>query len=137
MTTLREQILALIYDYPGLTDREITNKLKSQHASLQPVNHACRALELNGVLVRKTRSNDGLIGNYRAPGEPAPDPNPPPASGGAALPPLEPLSEMPTVQRIRQSDIRSAIETWLGESGWSVTIPWENQRGLDIEAARG
>lgn len=63
MASLPEQIIELLNRVPGLTDREITDRLRGTHAPQQPVNQACRNLERGGRLHRQQR-NDGKIGNY-------------------------------------------------------------------------
>jgi hypothetical protein len=63
MSTLAEQIVRLLEHTPGLTDREITDSVKSHSTHQAPINQRCHALEARGVLVRRTR-RDGLIGNY-------------------------------------------------------------------------
>ena len=63
MATLKQQIIELVDREPGLTDRQITDRLKGPGHPPQAVNQACRQLERGGVLHRKRR-DDGLIGNY-------------------------------------------------------------------------
>jgi len=62
MTPLPEQIVALLSEYPGLTDREITNELRSPSDAHQPINNAARSLVRRGIVIR-SRRNDGLIAN--------------------------------------------------------------------------
>jgi len=65
MTSLKDQILATVSRKPGLTDREITYRIRGTSAIQQPINQACRALENGGLISRKcNRPNDNLIGNY-------------------------------------------------------------------------
>ena len=63
MATLPEQIVELLENSPGLTDREITNRLRSSSNAQQPVNIASRKLAQKDIVLRKRR-HDGLIGNY-------------------------------------------------------------------------
>jgi hypothetical protein len=60
---LKEQILKLVTEENGLTDREITNKLCGLDHPQQPVNQACRSLARNGKLIRRRRE-DGRIVNF-------------------------------------------------------------------------
>ncbi len=62
MKTLPEQIVELLNESPGLTDREITNLLRSPTDPHQPINHAARSLAKRGIVIR-SRRNDGLIAN--------------------------------------------------------------------------
>lgn len=68
MTALPQQILALLTQTTGLTDRQITNQLLGTAAAQQPVNIAARGLEKKGHLIRKRRE-DGRIGNYLNPAQ--------------------------------------------------------------------
>ena len=61
--TLSGQIIELLRRTPGLTDREITNLLRGDHAPQQPINHTCRNLEHQGRVRRQKRS-DGKLGNF-------------------------------------------------------------------------
>lgn len=80
MATLPQQILALVFERPGLTDRQIANHLIGSDSPQQPVNIAARGLERKGMLVRAHR-DDGLIGNYPVqPGAAPPSPIKPSAN---------------------------------------------------------
>lgn len=61
--TLRDQIVALVEVSPGLSDREVTDRIIGESAAQQTTNQATRALERQGRLIRRARS-DGKIGNY-------------------------------------------------------------------------
>ena len=63
MATLPEQIAELLKNSPGLTDREITNRLRSSSDAQQPINITARKLAQKEIVLRKRR-HDGLIGNY-------------------------------------------------------------------------
>jgi hypothetical protein len=63
MATWKERIIELMSSSPGLTDREITDRLAGPGSSQQIVNRKCRELEREGRLVRRRRQ-DGLIGNF-------------------------------------------------------------------------
>lgn len=61
MVALPEQIVELLKNSPGLTDRKITKRLRSSSDAQQPVNSAARRLAQNEIVLRKPR-HDGLIG---------------------------------------------------------------------------
>lgn len=65
MATLADKIIELINKNSGLTDREITDKIKGSSAPQQHVNQEARHLERKGILKRTPR-HDGKIGNYMA-----------------------------------------------------------------------
>ena len=65
MKTLPEQIVELLDESPGLTDREITNLLRSSSDSPKPISTAARSLAKRGFIMR-SRRNDGLIANVLA-----------------------------------------------------------------------
>ena len=63
MATRRERIEKLLGEFPGMTDREITDQLEGHSAPQQPFNVMCRKMESQKILARRKR-RDGLIGNY-------------------------------------------------------------------------
>ncbi len=72
MNTLPAQIVELLDELPGLTDREITTLLRSPSDSPKPISQAARSLARRGFVMRERR-NDGLIGNVLT-GKPFPLP---------------------------------------------------------------
>ena len=70
--TLKNEILRLLQREPGLTDRQITDRLRGQGEPQQPANVACRQLEQAGLLERRKESR--RIRNYvrLETGEPTP-----------------------------------------------------------------
>lgn len=50
--TLKENIIQLLNNGVGLTDRQITDLIYGKEKPQQPVNQACRKLEIEGKLVR-------------------------------------------------------------------------------------
>ena len=62
MKTLPSQIVELLDESPGLTDREITNLLRSSSDSPKPISSVVRSLVKRGYVLR-SRRNDGLIAN--------------------------------------------------------------------------
>ena len=63
MASFAEQLITLVKERPGLTDRELTEILKGKRKQTAQVNQEARLLESCGILVRRRRE-DGLIGNY-------------------------------------------------------------------------
>jgi hypothetical protein len=118
---MKQRILKLIAQTPGLTDREITNALEGPGRPQQTVNQTCRDLVRRGNLTRRKRP-DGLIGNFL--GE-APTFRTP--SSYPQLHDLEPLSE---------DFVKRAVGGWLRDHGWETIITWGRERGIDIQAHR-
>jgi len=63
MNSLGQRVLLLIQEHPGLSDREITDRLLGEGAPQQGVNQACRVLRARGDIARRLRQ-DGKIGNF-------------------------------------------------------------------------
>ena len=124
MATLKAQILELVDSMPGLTDREITNRLRSPSDNQQPINQTARLLESEGLLVRQKR-NDGLIGNYPS-GRPVP----------LADADLQSRPKNHDVDALSEDEIKSVLQAWLQDQGWGSEIAWGNARGIDIDARR-
>jgi hypothetical protein len=111
---------------PGLTDREITDRLMGQKAPQQAVNQACRALAQRGLLTRHTR-HDGRIGNF-------------PGETGDEMKPDTGLSSSNPAQDdsgLTEDGVKRALEGWLRGQGWMPNIMWQRDRGIDIDARRG
>jgi hypothetical protein len=62
MKTPPEQIVAILSESPGLTDREITDVLHSPNHPTQSISIAARSLAKREIVLRARRS-DGRIGN--------------------------------------------------------------------------
>ena len=62
MKTLPEEIVALLEESAGLTDREITDILRSPDHSSRPISTAARSLSKRGI-VSRARHSDGCIRN--------------------------------------------------------------------------
>lgn len=124
MTTLHEQILTLIDKRPGLTDREITNVLRSKEAPQQPINQAARSLELKGSLERRKR-DDGLIGNYSV------------KNNEAEKPPFSSCVNNHDIAGLSEDEIKQVVEKWLSDQGWEIKIAWGQKTGIDVDASRG
>ncbi len=122
MPTLPEQIVELLRESPGLSDREITNSLRSLSDPQQPINIAARNLARREIIVRKKR-NDGIIGNYLS-GKPIPKTA---TASGASSAGENQLSE---------DRAKEILKAWLESDGWSTEIAWGRTRGIDVEAKR-
>jgi hypothetical protein len=63
MTVFQQELVACIKEFPGSTDRELTDKLFGRHVHPSRVNQEARLLDLRGKLERRKRE-DGRIGNF-------------------------------------------------------------------------
>jgi len=59
--SLKDEIVAIVKQFPGLTDREITDRVRGKNSPQQPINSACRSLQDAGLFNR--RRENGLIRN--------------------------------------------------------------------------
>ena len=123
MPTLKDQILTLVRATPGLTDREIADRLLGPGAPQQGVNQAARALMLAGELVRADRE-DGKIGNYLG------------GQGRRATPMAAKIPEELASDSLSEDDVKRKLKSWLETNKWSVNVVWGRGRGTDIEAVR-
>jgi len=123
--TLRDRILAATAEAPGLTDRELADRLLGPSSAPQGVNQAARALAAGGALSRFPRA-DGKIGNFLPGVQPQARSS---ASGttGAAR----------SSSGMSEDEVKRAVADWLEAAGWSVVVRWGRERGIDIEARRG
>jgi hypothetical protein len=114
MSELKRNIIHLLENNPGLTDRELTDAIRGRRASPQYINQNCRYLESNGTVLRRKRE-DGLIGNW-----------------------LRRRSEMDRqTTEIPEKKIKHILESYLTSHGWDIKVNWGNNHGLDIEARLG
>lgn len=125
MPTLQVQILELVASEPGLTDREITNRLRSPSDNQQPINQTARLLESKGLLLRRNRS-DGLIGNYLREN-----------SIQSTEERTESRPKNHDLDALSEDEIKSVLAAWLRAQGWESKVAWGNARGIDIDARRG
>lgn len=135
MGTLKEQILDLLQQRPGLTDREITDIVVGPSAPQQSVNQVCRQLGEKGRVTR-TRRDDGWIGNYLSVHSPVP----PQATSKAAPSDLTPTPS-PSLgdfydDPFSEDEIKHNLNAWLVSQGWRPKIVWGNARGIDINATK-
>jgi hypothetical protein len=128
-STLAERILTTLAADPGLTDRQLTDRVQGKDKPQQSVNQECRLLERRGLLSR-THRPDGLIGNFPESAASRPVPvtpsAPQPADKGTPATPF--LSE---------DDLKRLLEAWLHAQGWTTEIAWGRAQGADIVAQRG
>ena len=124
MARLKEQIVQLVASAPGMTDRELTDRLLGASAGQQAVNQAARSLAHGGHIVRRERT-DGKIGNYPA-GEVALQKNDS-ADNDSSAGLLSDLSE---------DDVKSKLRAWLEAEGWRVSVRWGRRHGIDLDAER-
>ncbi len=117
---LKESILALARSAPGLTDREIANRLLGSRAALARVNEPARSLAAEGLIARRRRY-DGKLGNYPVTVSPGPSF---PAAGGESIEAVDPLSE---------DEVKRKLKAWLEGVGWIVVTRGRSQ-GIIIAA---
>jgi hypothetical protein len=120
---VRDGILAILSENPGLSDRELTDLIKGSDTHRSQLNQACRFLETAGKLTREPRS-DGRIGNYPS-GVPsnmaAPDASPPRARSS-------------TSETLSEDQVKAHLKRWLEADG--TEIAWGKARGTDVIARR-
>jgi hypothetical protein len=122
MSSLKDRIIDLIKAAPGLTDREITDRLLGRVEGQQVVNQAARSLERSGQLIRRSNT-DGKIGNY-------PNNVPRPET------PVVKATETAVTDGPSEDDVKRGVDAWLRAAGWHVDIKWGHDRGIDIDATR-
>lgn len=126
MSTLAERIIRLLETNPGLTDREITDSLEGHSAPQQPVNQKCHALKQRGLLARRKRSDDGLIGNYLV------------GQKGDRTPNQSfEIKPKPAGEHLSEDEVKKYLENWLIGEGWQVQVAWGHSQGVDIKASQG
>ena len=119
---LREDLLETVIKDPGKTDRELTNQLRGRKAPQQPINQAARSLEEKGILIRRKRPEDGLIGNY---------------PGDISIRPVRPAVEKKhDVDALSEDQIKQILDEWLQSEGWTTQVAWGRTPGIDIDAIR-
>ena len=131
MTTLKKHVSDLLARSPGLSDREITDRLRGASARQQPINAACHELARGGTIERRER-DDGLIGNYLAEA-------PLLANSRSSSPRVAQAKPVAGTgaDELGEDQVKTALVHWLSREGWSAEVAWGRQRGIDIEATRG
>lgn len=120
MPPLSKRLLELVAKEPGLTDRELTDRLLGASAPQQRVNQVARQLAKRGKILRQKRS-DGLIGNYagssdQLPREPAP------------------IRTSKASDGLQEDEVKRYLKLWLESRGWQVEVKWRHEPGTDIVA---
>ncbi len=124
MGSLVNEIIQVITDTPGLTDRQLTDTIRGNAAPQQPINQTARSMEGRGILVRKRRP-DNLIGNYLS------------ETAGQVEPPLsQSLVKNHDVDALSEDGIKAVLDRWLKASGWTTKVAWGKIHGIDIDASR-
>lgn len=126
--TLKNQVLSYIANFPGATDTEMEKYFDKLH---QTINQTCRALEKEGLLIRRKNPAKGnLIGNYPA-SQFFPDTSKenPVLSKNFSLTSTQELS-------LQEEDIKHILADYLEENGWSARVAWGHSHGIDIDAHR-
>lgn len=121
--TLPERIIELLKQNPGLSDRQITDKLFGVGKPQQPVNIACRNLEKRGFLLRQS-INGSQIGNYLTGQEITFSQNQ--TSNNKAV----------DDEHLSEDAIKEILESWLVAQGWNVKVAWGHIHGIDVEATK-
>ncbi len=129
MPTLKEEIAELVSKRPGLTDREITVRLRGRHAIQQSINQTCRRLEAAGAL-KRSRRHDGLIGNYPTGREPTNRKLSPTVAAKHSR-------DATATEQLSEDEVKKILVAWLQLKGWSVEVAWGKARGADCVAIKG
>ena len=120
MAIMKESVLALVRSAPGLTDREIANRLLGSRARQARVHQSARSLAAEGLIARRRRY-DGKLGNYPAAVSQGPSL---PTAGGESIEAVDPLSE---------DEVKRKLKAWLEGVGWIVVTGGRSQ-GIIIAA---
>jgi len=121
--TLAKQIVELLKQNPGLSDRQITDMLFGVGKPQQSVNITCRKLEKHGILIRQN-SHGNRIGNYLTGQEITVFQNE--SSNNKAV----------DEEHLSEDAIKEILEHWLIAQGWNVKVAWGHVHGIDIEAIK-
>lgn len=124
MPPFADDLVTLVNDSPGMTDRELTDVLKGRGTHPSHVNQEARSLERKGLLVRRLRE-DGNIGNYPCGRN----------VDGARIPKRPQIARTP--EGLSEDELKAHLATWLEARGWEARIAWGKSRGADIVAAQG
>jgi hypothetical protein len=123
MSEIKKNIIHLLDNNPGLSDRELTDAIQGRQISPQYMNQNCRYLESRGILLRKKRE-DGRIGNWLYKSD--------------NTNPFFSLSETaPQADEISEKKIKQVLGNYLTSQGWHAEISWGTRHGVDIQARRG
>ncbi len=123
---LKDRILLALKRDPGVTDRELTDKIHGRDVGQQAVNQAARALAGAGRLIRRQRP-DGKIGNYPSSGD----------SRAQSSDTDQPAAVVTEIAWPSEDAIKRQIQEWLEAAGWGVEVRWARGHGVDVDASRG
>jgi len=121
--TLAERIVESLKQNPGLSDRQIIDRLFGIGKPQQQVNIACRNPEKRGALLRKNVQGSP-IGNYLT---------------GQKLKVSQSQKSINKVvdeEHLSENAIKEFLEQWLVIQGWKVKIAWGRVHGIDIDAIK-
>jgi len=121
--TLPERIIELLKQNPGLSDRQIADKLLGIDKPQPPINIACRNMEKRGIL-RRRKVYGSPIGNYLTGQELITTPRP-------TL-----KNEVASNENLSEDSIKRILENWLITQRWKVRVAWGREHGIDIDAAK-
>ncbi|MBU5626950.1 hypothetical protein KQI82_08520 [Oscillibacter sp. MSJ-2] len=121
---VKDQILEVLDQCPGLTDTELEKRLQKRH---QQINSACNALYKEGRILRRRNPDKNMcFCNYPA------------QLSGLAPSPREKQPEG-AKERGRDFDedaVKAFVKNWLERQGWDVSVAWGKAHGVDIEAKK-
>jgi len=123
VATLKERIVTAVHSTPGLTDREMTDRLFGPDVGPQAINQVARGLSIARQIVRRPRE-DGKIGNYPADSQHL-------EAVGRPIPYKYTQSEM-----LSEDEVKRKLQAWLESSGWRVSVVWGRDAGIDLDAKR-
>ena len=123
MPPFADDLIKMVNESPGMTDRELTDILKGKNVHPSQVNQEARRLEQRGLLIRKPR-NDGFFGNY-----------PSVPGGHVDETPITPQIAQ-TAEGLSEDEVKSHLAAWLKEQGWESKVAWGKSRGVDILATK-
>lgn len=129
---LRDDVLNQVRRTPGKTDRELTNLVLGAGMPQQKVNQVARQLARKGVIVRKCRPIDNLIGNYPSVGVGKVG-----VLSGKPVLPLRSTRHSAPEESLSEDVIKGFLETWLNQRGWKTDIAFGKKHGVDVDASRG
>ena len=123
-TTLKENIMNYITQFPGATDTEMEKYFKTRH---QSINQACRKLEKEGCLVRKDNpEKSNHIGNYPLDK----------AYVRKRVVTAKKESDLEGKKPLQEDEIKVVLNDYLIKNGWDTKVAWGHKHGIDIEAVK-
>jgi hypothetical protein len=97
----------------------------------QTINQVCRRLETTGQTTRRLGANGKIVNAVAAS---VPDAGGPPAA--ASFPPAVHKDSQRPASMLTEDAVKMAVKTYLESAGWSVTVAWGRDHGIDIQAHR-